>query len=95
MLFFEVVSWAPERRLEMLRRLREYLTTGEPLPKKEGEQQMWWDIHGNRYFELVKRTKPREPEDRLVHSHRWLDIVHIDAAQVMEINDVLKLIGND
>ena len=90
MLWMAVVTWSPEKRDEWVPWLMQWFKEN-PLPKEEGEQQIWWDINHNRYFELIKRSKPYDPKEECESYFRHTNLCHIEKVPVLEIKDVVPI----
>ncbi len=92
MLFIRIVTWAPERRGEVVKIITEALRK-DPLPDKHGTQKIWWDASGNRLIELVDSQKPLEPKGMLELFGPYLSIFQIQEIPVMEIQEALEVIS--
>jgi hypothetical protein len=94
MLLMIITTWPPENREKQLQYAAEYMKAN-PLPTPGGLQQVWLDIHGNRWFELVDMPKPRDPKDEVKLYDQFLSHTSVERIEVMEIGEALKALRMD
>lgn len=101
MLQLEIASWSPENRDKVLTRVAEAIKRSGPLPWKlsgpqparPGMLQIWFDVHSNRYFELLYRPTPPEATREFETFNRWTDLMQFELLTVIEMEEALKILG--
>ena len=87
MLHLCIVTWAPEKRDEVLKRSQEKGFQHEGI-KVIGT---WIDIDGWRAYQLTDVPDDINPKLRLKANFAWNDIVRIETVRVMEAEELVKI----
>ena len=87
MLTMVILTWAPEKRDEVIKRVQ---TIGLA---HEGEKVIgtWTDIHGGRAFQLSETPPDLDPKIMAKNSFAWNDILNIESVHVMDAAELIKL----
>ena len=90
MLYMVILTWDPDKRDEVLKRVR---TLGF---EHEGEKVIgiWADIHGGRAFQLVETPPDLDPRIMLKNNFAWNDLIKIESVAVMEAEEMVKLFAS-
>jgi len=87
MLYMIILTWAPEKRDEVVKRAQKMGL------EHEGEKVLgsWTDIHGGRAFQLVETPPDLDPRIMVKNNFAWNDILKIDSVPVMDAAEMIKL----
>ena len=87
MLTMVILTWAPDKRDEVIKRVQ---TIGLA---QEGEKVIgtWADINSGRAFQLTETPPDIDPKIMLKNSFAWNDIVNIEVVHVMDAAEMIKL----
>jgi hypothetical protein len=86
MLYMNILSWAPEKRDEVMKRAQ---TKGFG---HEGIKVLgtWGDLQGSRCYQLTE--EPDDPKLSLKANFEWNDLLTIKSVPVMEAEELLKIL---
>ena len=87
MLYMVILTWAPEKRDEVVKRAQ---TIGL---EHEGEKVIgtWADIHGGRVFQLIETPPDLDPRILVKNNFAWNDILKIESVPVIDAAEMIKL----
>ena len=87
MLYMIILTWAPEKRDEVIKRTQ---TIGF---EHEGEKVIstWVDMTGGRAFQLVDTPPGLDPKIMVKNNLAWNDILNIESVAVMDAAEMIKL----
>ena len=89
MLFMQIITWAPGRRDEFIKFEADALSATPSEGRKV--HNLWFDLHGNRAFQLIELDNPNDPAIEFDIYHDVTDIISVERVTVAEFNDILKL----
>ena len=87
MLNMVILTWAPEKRDEVVKRVQ---TIGLA---HEGEKVIgtWADMNGGRAFQLIETPPDVDPRIMVKNNFAWNDILKIESVHVMDAAEMVKL----
>ena len=87
MLTMVILTWAPEKRDEVIKRVQ---TIGLA---HEGEKVIgtWTDMNGGRAFQLTETPPGLDPKIMVKNNFAWNDILKIETVHVMDAEEMVKL----
>ncbi len=87
MLTMVILTWAPDKRDEVIKRVQ---TIGLA---HEGEKVIgtWADINGGRAFQLTDAPPDLDPKIMAKNSFAWNGILKIESVPVMDASELIKL----
>ena len=87
MLYMNILTWAPDKRDEVVTRAQKIGLSHEG-GKVIGT---WIDINGGRGFQLVETAPDLDPKIMVKNSLDWNDILKIESVHVMDAAEMIKL----
>ena len=87
MLTMVILTWAPEKRDEVIKRVQ---TMGLA---HEGEKVLgtWADMNGGRAFQLTETLPGLDLKTMVKNSFAWNDLIKIESVHVMDAEEMVKL----
>ena len=87
MLYMVILTWAPEKRDEVVNRVQKIGL------EHEGEKVIgsWADIHGGRAFQLIETPPDLDPKILIKNNFVWNDILEIESVPVIDGAEMVKL----
>lgn len=87
MLTMVILTWDPEKRDEVIKRVQ---TMGLA---HEGEKVLgtWADMNGGRAFQLTETLPGLDPKTMVKNNFAWNDIIKIESVHVMDAEEMVKL----
>jgi len=90
MLYMNILTWAPDKRDELLKRAQT-IGFGHEGMKVIGT---WADLDGCRGFQLTDVPPAMGPKLMLKANFAWNDIMKIESIAVMEAEEMVKLLSS-
>ena len=84
--YMNILTWDPEKRDEVIKRVKEKGLVHEGI-KVLGT---WADLNGGRCFQLSE--EPDDPKLGIKANFTWNDILRIETVPVLEAGELLKLL---
>ena len=88
MLYMHILTWAPDKRDEVIERVKQIGMTHEGI-KVIGT---WVDANGGRAFQL--NEEPDDPKLGLKANFAWNDLMKIEEIPVIEGGEFMKIVEN-
>jgi hypothetical protein len=87
MLHMVILTWAPEKRDEVIKRVQQVGL------EHEGEKVIgtWADTNGGRAFQLIETAPDLDPRILIKNNFAWNDILKIESVPVMDAAEMAKL----
>ncbi len=87
MLYMVILTWAPEKRDEVVKRAQKIGM------EHEGEKVIgtWVDVNGGRGFQLVEVSPDVDPKIMIKNNLAWNDILKIESVPLIDAAEMIKL----